>query len=469
LAPRNVSKAAAGMTPGKWLACGMTGVVIAGSLTGYGVYQDVLAIDTAEIDPDGWGDRPAQVDGVHNILLLGTDERAGDDASYNELNGIRPDVLVVVSIDTDNGGVTMVNMPRDTMVEIPPCDAGEDGQGWNGGVDQLNHAMTYGGMDCQGNTVETITGIHLDHMVLVDFAGFENIVDSIGGIEMCVPEPIDDPKAHLVLDAGLQRLDGEQALGLARSRDSAENGSDLGRIDNQQRMIGAILREVTEGEILSSPSTLYGFLDSITDSLTTDDGFSTDKMTELAVAMREVDLGRMNMVTAPVTDYPVDPNKVALEEPAAQELFAAAASGELAEGEDSGDDAGDEEDSGGAAPSDVSLRVLNNTGIDGLGSQVQGLLEAEGFVVTESTNPDLRAPDTTTVYHGPDRAEHAELLASSLSVAEVVEEPTLGDDLELVMGSADWDGLAASGGSGGGSATDGIETTSAAEDEVSCS
>ncbi len=464
MAPRNVSKAAAGMSPGQWVACGMTGVVIAGSLAGYGVYQDVFALDTAEIDTDGWGDRPAQVDGVHNILLLGTDERAGDDASYNELNGIRPDVLVVVSIDVDKGGVTMVNLPRDTMVEIPPCDGGDEGEGWNGGVDQLNHAMTYGGMDCQGNTVETITGIHLDHMVLVDFAGFENIVDSIGGIEMCVPEPIDDPKAHLVLDAGMQRLDGEQALGLARSRDSAENGSDLGRIENQQRMIGSILREVTEGEILSSPSTLYGFLDSITDSLTTDSDFSTDKMTELAVAMREVDLGRMNMITAPVTDYPADPNKVALEETAAQELFTAVATGELAEG---GDDEAEEEGSGGVEPSDVSLRVLNNTGIDGLGSQVQGLLEAEGFVVTESTNPDLRAPDTTTVYHGPDQAEQAEVLASALSVAEVVEEPTLGDDLELVMGAADWDGLAAVAEPGG--APGDIETTSAAEDEVSCS
>ena len=235
----------------------MTGVVIAGSLVGYGVYQDVLGIETADVDPDSWGDRPAQVDGLHNILLLGTDERAGDDAGYNELNGVRPDVLVIVSIDVDRGGVTMVNLPRDTMVEIPPCAPGDEGEGWNGGVDQINHAMTYGGMDCQGNTVETITGIHLDHMVLVDFAGFENIVDSVGGIEMCVPEPIDDPKAHLKLDAGLQELNGEKALGLARSRASTVSGSDLERIENQQRMIGAILREVKGiGAVFIGPNDL---------------------------------------------------------------------------------------------------------------------------------------------------------------------------------------------------------------------
>jgi LCP family protein required for cell wall assembly len=446
----------------------MTGVVIAGSLVAYGGYQDVFGIDTASVDTDGWGDRPAQVDGLHNILLLGTDERAGDDASYNELNGIRPDVLVVVSIDVDEGGVTMVNLPRDTMVEIPPCESEDEsgGGGWNGGTDQLNHAMTYGGMDCQGNTVETITGIHLDHVVMVDFAGFENIVDSVGGIEMCVPEAIDDPKAHLRLDAGLQTLDGEQALGLARSRDSTETGSDLGRIENQQRMIGSILREVTEGEILSSPSSLYGFLDSITDSLTTDDSLNVDKMTELAIAMREVDLGRMNMVTAPVMDYPADPNKVALEEPAAQELFSAVAAGEMTAAED--EDATEEGAESGVEPSDVSLRVLNNTGIDGLGRQVETLLVDEGFVVTDTGNPELRAPDTTTVYHGPDHAEEAEVLASALSVAETVEEPSLGSELELVMGGADWDGLD-TGGSGGGSSVDGIDATSAAEDTVSCS
>ncbi|WP_017546489.1 LCP family protein [Nocardiopsis prasina] len=465
-----MSTAAAGMSLGKWAACGMTGVVIAGSLAGYGFYQDVFGIDTAEINTDGWGDRPTQVDGLHNILLLGTDERAGEDASYNELNGIRPDVLVIVSIDVDKGGVTMVNVPRDTMVEIPPCEANDSGGGWSGGVDQINHAMTYGGMDCQGNTVETVTGIHLDHMVLIDFAGFENIVDSIGGIEMCVPEPIDDPKAHLVLDAGLQKLNGEQALGLARSRDSTESKSDLERIENQQRMIGAILREVTSGEILSSPSTLYGFLDSVTDSLVTDENLTNDKMTELAVAMREVDLGRMNMVTAPVVEYHANNNKVALDEAPAQDLFSSVAAGELVEEPDADDEEATEESNGGPAPSEVSLRVLNNTGIDGLGSQVESLLAAEGFLVTESTNPELRAPDTTTIYHGPGQAEHAEVLASALSIAELVEEPSLGEELELVMGGLDWDGLNSGGAEGGGEASlEDVNATSAAEDEVTCS
>lgn len=456
------------MSLGKWVACVVTGVVIVSTLVVYTGYQDILGIETAEVDPDGWGDRPALSSVPNSRMLCRPSTWAGDDAAYNELNGVRPDVLVVVSIDVDKGGVTMVNLPRDTMVEIPACDPGEGGAGWAGGVDQLNHAMTYGGMDCQGNTVETVTGIHLDHMVMVDFAGFEHIVDSIGGVQMCVPEPIDDPKAHLRLDAGEQRLDGEQALGLARSRDSAEGGSDLGRIQNQQRMMGAILREVTSGDILSSPSSLVGFLDSVTDSLVTDDRLTVDKMTELAVAMREVDLGRMNMVTAPVEDYPANTNKVQLLQPNAQDLFSSVATGELTEAAAGKDDSADSEDE--LEPSDVSLVLLNNTGVDGLGAQVEPLLIEQGFTVIDTTNPELRVPQNTTVYHGPGRGEHAEVLASAVQGgAEIVEEPSLGDDLELVM-SGGWEGVTGAGdGSGGsGDTIEDLGGTSAAEDEVDC-
>ncbi|MEE2040350.1 LCP family protein [Nocardiopsis sp. CT-R113] len=461
------------MSLGQWIACGVTGLLIASSLTVYAGYRDALGIATEDIDPDSWGDRPSQVDGIHNILLLGTDERAGDDASYNELNGIRPDVLVVVSINVDQGGVTMVNMPRDLIVDMPDCAPNDEAPGVAAGtVDQLNHAMTYGGMDCQGNTVETLTGIHLDHMVMVDFAGFQNIVDSVGGIEMCVPEPIDDPKAHLRLDAGMQTLDGEQALGLARSRDSTEQGSDLNRIENQQRMIGAILREVTSGDILSSPTTLYDFISSVTDSMVTDDGLTTDKMAELAIAMRDVDLGRMNMVTVPVVDAPSDPNKVAFQQPAADELFASVASGEVL-AEEEGDGAAPEEggeEEAAVEPGDVSVRVLNGTGVDGLGSQVEQRLLEGGFVVTGTGNPQARQPTATTVYHGPDQAAQAEELASVLSAAQLEEVPDLGAELELVMGADDWGPITfdGEGGSGGGGGVEDLEGTSAADDTVSC-
>ncbi|GAB2495176.1 hypothetical protein GCM10026982_20600 [Nocardiopsis aegyptia] len=468
------------MSLGQWSACGATGLLIAACLTAYGMYSDALSIDTEAVDPDGWGDRPDQVEGLHNILLLGTDERAGDNAEFSEEHGIRPDVLVIVSIDADNGGVTMVNLPRDLIVELPACDAVGDYPGWAGGADQLNHAMFYGGMDCQGNAVETITGVHLEHIVAVDFAGFADIVNTIGGVEMCVPEPINDPKAHLELEAGEQRLNGEQALGLARSRASTEFGSDLNRIENQQRLMGAIMREVTSGDILSSPTTLYSFIDAVTDSLVTDDDLTVDKMRELAVAVREVDLEQMTMVTVPVVEHPADANKLAFEEPAAQELLAAVAAGEVqAEEEDTGGDAEAEEDAEAPVdPSDVSVRILNGTAVNGLAADVEPLLVQEGFTVTGRGNPETRVPETTTVYHGPGQEAEAELLASALTSATTEEVPDLeGEALELVMIQADWGPVVGLGGgsdgggegTGDGGALDGLDTSTAAEDEVTCS
>ena len=443
-------------------------MLIAGSLVAYTTFTDAFGIDTESIDQDAWGDRPPSVDGLHNILLLGTDERAGDEASYNDLNGIRPDALVIVSIDVDNGGVTMVNLPRDLVVDLPACEQNGEFEGTDGGPDRLNHAMRYGGMGCQGNAVETVTGVHLDHMVTVDFAGFEDIIDTIGGVTMCVPEPVDDPKADLQLDAGEQVLNGSQALGLARSRASTEHGSDLGRIENQQRMIGAILREVTEGDILTSPSTLLNFLDSVTDSMVTDEELTLEVMMDLAVAMREVDLERMNMVTVPVMDHPTDPNRVVLQEPAAQELLESVAAGEALPEED-GDGETDDGDAE-VAPEEVSLTVLNNTGQDGLATEVETLLNAEGFTVVGTGNPETRAPDETTVYHAPEQEEHAELVASALTSARTEEVPDLGEDMELVMGAADWGPVVGLDGQDddGEDPLAGLDGTTAATDEVSC-
>jgi len=464
------------MSWAQWAAVGATGVVITICLVVYTAIGDALSFDTESIEPDAWGDRPASVDGIHNILVLGTDERAGDDASYNEANGIRPDVLMIASIDVDNGGATMVNLPRDLLVDLPACEGNDEYAGSEGGQDQLNHAMRYGGLDCQGNAVESVTGVHLDHMVSIDFAGFEDMVDSVGGVEMCVPEPIDDPKAHLQLEAGEQRLDGSEALGLARSRDSTDHGSDLGRIENQQRLIGAILREVQSGEILTKPENLRNFLDSVTDSMVTDQGFTLDVMMELAVAMREVDLANMHMVTVPVEDHPADPNKVVFQEPAAQDLLGALAAGEALPdsdgsdegGEDSGsgDGGSDSEGGGEAEPGDVSLQVLNNTGRNGLATEVETLLNAEGFTVTGTGNPQERAPDATTVYHGPGQEAEAELVASALTSAATEEVPELEGDLELVMGGADW-GPVVGLDSSGGSDLDELGSTTA-DDEVVC-
>src|SRR5699024_5503383 len=141
-------------------------------------------------------------------------------------------------------------------------------------------------------------------------------------------------------------------------------------------------------------------------------------------------------------------NKVVFQEPAAQDLLGSLAAGEALPdsdgsgdgGEDSGSgDGGSGSEGGGEAePGDVALQVLNNTGRDGLATEVETLLNAQGFTATGTCNPQERAPDATTVYHGPGQAAEAELVASALTSATTEEVPELEGDLELVMGGADW-------------------------------
>ena len=134
----------------------------------------------------------------------------------------------------------------------------------------INESFNSGGITCTWKTVETLTGIHIDHFVKVDFTGFKGMVDAVGGVEVCLPEAVDDKKALLHLAAGEQTLNGEQALGYVRARYSLGDGSDIGRIQRQQMFIASMVKKVMSGETLTDPAQLCGFLDAGTKAVTTD-------------------------------------------------------------------------------------------------------------------------------------------------------------------------------------------------------
>jgi hypothetical protein len=229
-------------------------------------------------------------------------------------------------------------------------------------------------------------------------------VDAIGGVQMCIPAPVDDPKAHLTLNAGEQTLDGEQSLGYVRSRYGQGDGSDLSRIERQQQFMGAMLRQVLSSEVMTSPLAITNFLNAVTESVTADDGFTVDTMTDIAISMREVDLKKIQFVTVPNGQHPADANRLALREPDASELFAAINSGaDLSGGDDEkkDDEAEGGEAESGPSPQDISLDVLNGTGIEGLAGQVAERLGADGYTVNGTGNPEARIPAVTTIYYAP--------------------------------------------------------------------
>ncbi|WP_116244433.1 LCP family protein [Nocardiopsis sp. FIRDI 009] len=436
------------LSSGQWVACVATALAIIASLGGYGWYQGIVGnITTHQVNTDEW-DRPVSVEGVMNLLIIGSDIRSGENADYGEAEGERPDTMLIASINVDNGTATLVNLPRDLVVDLPGCEPTEGYEGMNPHTGMLNSAMTFGGVGCQWNTVEQVTGVHLDHFVMMDFTGFKEMVNAIGGVQMCIPEPIEDPKAHLELDAGLQTLNGEQSLGYVRSRYGQGDGSDLSRIGRQQQFMGAMLRGVLSSEVMTSPVTITNFLGAVTDSISTDEDLTVDTMTDIAISMREVDLADVQFLTVPNGQAPNDHNRLIMRQPDASELFEAINSGadltggdEEEEAEGSGDSGGDED---APDPSDITVDIRNNTGITGLAGEARVQLEAEGFAVTNTGNPQVRFPGVTTVYHAPGQEAAASVLADALEQAVTEEAEGLAADLELVLG-ADWGGVAGGG------------------------
>lgn len=459
------------MSTGQWAATIVTVLAIIASLGAYGWYASLWGnITTAQVDTDEW-DRPNNVAGVKNILVIGSDVRSGENANYGEVEGERPDTMMIASVNIDSGAATLVNLPRDLLVDLPACEPVEGYEGMEAQSGMFNSAMTFGGVGCQWNAVEQVTGVHLDHFLMMDFVGFVDMVDAIGGVEMCIPEPVDDPKAHLELEAGQQTLDGEDSLGFVRSRYSQGDGSDLSRIERQQEFMGAMLREVLDSEVMTSPTTITNFVGAVTDSITTDEDLSVDNMSEIAMAMREVDLDRVQFVTVPNGSHPADENRIIMEEPAATELFDRINEGEdlTASGGDS-DGEGSDEAEDAPEPSDISLDVLNNTDIDGLANEVEAVLAEAGYTVAGTGNPEDRFPEATTVYHAPGDEASAELLADYIGQAQTEEAEGLDQTLELVIG-ADWQGIAGNGDDSGGDGAIAEEldgATAEAEGEHAC-
>lgn len=257
-----------------------------------------------------------------NILLMGSDDRSGENAAIGgEAGGMRADTTIVMHISADRSRVELVSIPRDSLVDIPSCVMSDQSTtrprsdamfnsafatGWDNGGDIASAA------GCAMVTVMSLTDVYLDGFVVVDFAGFQSMIDAIGGVPMCIPEPIVAPEANLSLQAGQQTLNGEQALGLARARKGTGlNGSDLTRITRQQELLGATAKSVLDKNLLTDAPKLLKFLNAATSSLQASENFaSLQNISGLALSLRSLDAGAITFLTIPVADAPQDKNRV---------------------------------------------------------------------------------------------------------------------------------------------------------------
>ena len=416
------------------------------SLTAYAAYRNVYdSIHHITITSGQLGHRPPKLDGSTNILIIGSDSRAGTTGFGKGIDGSRSDTSMLLHIPPNHNGATVVSFPRDTMVPIYQCDA--DGQGHPGqqaqpyNVEQLNWTFSYGGAACLWKTVEQVTHIHIDHFIEVNFLSFRKIVNDVGGVPVCLPHSIKDPASRLNLPAGTSVVSGAQALAFVRERHIGE-GSDLQRINRQQIFLASLAQKIKESSSLTNPTKLYGLVRDIAGSLTTDSSLSATDMLAIADSLKGVSTKSVQFVTAPVLPYPADPaNQVEFWDPYANRLFRAIARDNkiLKVAKEAN------KPTPGAptvSPGKVHVQVLNATSTPGLAATTAGQLTAKGFKVVGKGNASTSAK-TVIEYGAASQLPEASTLQQEITGAELKQVSSLkSGNLNLVLG-ASFKGLAA--------------------------
>ncbi len=309
-----------------WVAGGI--LVLGGTGAGYLYFKLNGNIKSVDIDQALGTDRPAKVDnGSENILVLGSDSRSG---SNKKLGGgtddgsARSDTAMIVHVYEGHKKAGVVSIPRDTLVDRPACtDArGVTHDAANGVM--FNSAYTTGGAACAVKTVESITNLRMDHYLEVDFSGFEKLIDELGGVRVTTTKAISDKDSHLDLAAGTHTLNGQQALGLVRTRHGVGDGSDLGRIQLQQAFIKALVNQVGSIGLFTSPTKLYDLANTATKAVTTDSDLgSVNSLMSFANGLKGISSSNMTMVTMPVQYDPANPNRVIIAETKAAQVWTA--------------------------------------------------------------------------------------------------------------------------------------------------
>jgi LCP family protein required for cell wall assembly len=260
-----------------------------------------------------------------NLLVIGSDSRAKPancrlGGGCDRGTGQNADVEMVVHVSADRTNITVMSVPRDTVADLPGCtDLSTDAK-VPARYGQINATLTYG-PGCTVAAVHQLTGIPIDHFIMVDFAGVIAMSDSVGGVSICVSDNVYDPYSHLKLTGGTHVLKGLAALEFVRSRHAFGDGSDLGRTYAQHVFLSAVIRSVKRKGVLLNPAAVYSLAQAATKALTVDTGLgSIPKLLGLAADVNKVSTDRITFTTMQTAADPTDVNRVVVA-PGAEDLF----------------------------------------------------------------------------------------------------------------------------------------------------
>ncbi|MEV0634271.1 LCP family protein [Streptomyces sp. NPDC050619] len=399
-----------------------------------------------------------------NVLVIGSDARNDGNAALGggDKNDVgRSDTTFLLHIYADHKHALAVSIPRDTLVTIPPCKV--PGGSWTAAQPDTMFNAAYsvgqtatGNPACTQNTVEQLTGLRVDHTVVVDFKGFARLTEVVGGVKVCLPQDVyeNDLNPHrttpgkLLFKKGEQTVSGQRALDYVRIRHGIGDGSDIGRIKRQQAFVASLLKEVKSKGL--TPVKLLPLADAATKSLTVDPGLgSADKLISFAMSLQDIDLHNTKFVTVP---WRYEGSRVAIVQPDADELFAALKADRTIDGKNA--DGKKTKPSATPSPSPspsptsapvsgtgIDVAVYNGTTVTGLANRAAAALTADGFTVTGTATATAQDHATTLVEYGPGLESQAQTLVRAFPGAGL--EAVTGSGVSVVLGQSYADAPAA--------------------------
>lgn len=317
-------------TLGKVVALVAAVVVVSGaSLTAIALNNIATQVTANSVDiSGGTGQAKPHVGafvGGFNVLIVGTDNDANQGDAFGVRTATLNDVNILLHVSADQKSGVVVSFPRDLIVDHPECTDPATGEVYDATYGEpLNTGFERGGLACIKSTLENLTGLQIPYAGLISFNGVIAMTDAVGGVPVCLNEPVQDSNTGLDLPAGISTISGSTALQFLRTRESIGDGSDLARISSQQQYLSSLARTLKSANTLTDVSKLYALAQAAAANIKLSTSLAgLDSMVSLALALKDVDLNRLVFVQYPgSTGDPDHPGKVVPSTDVADELFA---------------------------------------------------------------------------------------------------------------------------------------------------
>jgi LCP family protein required for cell wall assembly len=416
-----------------WTGGTMAFVLVAVGAAGY-FYLQHLEGNVTTTDVGSAGASNFSKDEAFSILIIGTDKRTGEgNEGYGDKGSSgHADTTILLHVAEDRSNATALSIPRDLIVDIPDCPTKlEDGSekvvpGLRGV--RFNRSLGESGRDpgCTMRTVKENTGIQVDHFMMADFNAVKTLTTAVDGVDVCVEKPVNDKESKLVLPAGPSKVEGEQALAFVRTRKSFGNSGDLDRIKVQQQFLGSLMRKMSSGDTLTSPSKLLKLAEAATKALTVDQAIgNVGTLKDIALELKKVPTKNIAFATVPVKDNPAETVKatVVFDESKAPQVFDMIKNDvsftEVKEQKKKEKDAEAARLKGTKAPaSEVRVRILNGGADPGSAQKtLQYLQVEEGVTKSENGGNAPAALAKTTLEYAPGQADQARRLADIMGLS----------------------------------------------------